>query len=134
MLPSGSGLPSALADFSTFSFPHDGTHLDFDAFLAATDTDGLVVIHRGMVVADQRHGPGNVPDFEGEHRPDDGANTPGEMQRRPLVDAAERQTLVGQHAVVFQGQRSRYETFQFTLWRASTSFTPSTRFSSFTAN
>jgi CubicO group peptidase (beta-lactamase class C family) len=46
-------LPSRSADFSTFSFAHNGVRLDFDAFLAATDTDGLVVIHRGVVVAER---------------------------------------------------------------------------------
>src|ERR1700745_3336423 len=46
-------LPSAPADLSTFSFEHDGTLLDFAGFLAATDTDGIVVLHRGEVVAER---------------------------------------------------------------------------------
>src|ERR1041385_1647149 len=45
-------LPSAPVDLSRFSFGHGGAHLDFDAFLAATDTDGIVVLHRGAVVAE----------------------------------------------------------------------------------
>src|SRR5262249_58976880 len=45
------GLPSAPADLSTFSFEHDGARLDFDSFLAATDTDGIVILHRGAVIA-----------------------------------------------------------------------------------
>ena len=44
-------LPSAPADLSTFSFAHDGARRDFAAFLAATDTDAIVVLHRGAVVA-----------------------------------------------------------------------------------
>lgn len=46
-------LPSAPADLSTFSFEHDGARLDFDGFIAATDTDGIVVLHRGVVVAER---------------------------------------------------------------------------------
>jgi CubicO group peptidase (beta-lactamase class C family) len=46
-------LPSAPADLSTFSFAHDGARLDFDQFLAATDTDGIVILHRGAVVAER---------------------------------------------------------------------------------
>ncbi len=46
-------LPSAPADLSAFSFEHDGARLDFDGFLAATDTDGIVVLHRGVVVAER---------------------------------------------------------------------------------
>jgi len=46
-------LPSAPADLSTFSFAHDGARRDFAAFLAATDTDAIVVLHRGAVVAER---------------------------------------------------------------------------------
>src|SRR5438552_17079498 len=46
-------LPSAPADLSAFSFAHDGARLDFDGFLAATATDGIVVLHRGAVVAER---------------------------------------------------------------------------------
>ena len=46
-------LPSAPADLSRFSFVHDGERVDFDGFLAATDTDGIVVLHRGAVVAER---------------------------------------------------------------------------------
>lgn len=47
------GLPSAPADLSAFSFEHDGARLDFDGFLAATDSDGIVILHRGAVVAER---------------------------------------------------------------------------------
>jgi CubicO group peptidase (beta-lactamase class C family) len=46
-------LRSAPADLSQFSFEHDGARLDFDSFLAATDTDGIVILHRGVVVAER---------------------------------------------------------------------------------
>jgi CubicO group peptidase (beta-lactamase class C family) len=46
-------LPSAPADLASFSFEHDGARLDFDRFLAATDTDGLVILHRGAIVAER---------------------------------------------------------------------------------
>jgi CubicO group peptidase (beta-lactamase class C family) len=46
-------LPSAPADLSTFFFEHDGARLDFAAFLAATDTDGIVILHRGAVVTER---------------------------------------------------------------------------------
>src|SRR5262249_45043707 len=46
-------LPPAPADLSRFSFDYDGAHLDFDSFLAATDTDGIVILHRGVVVAER---------------------------------------------------------------------------------
>jgi CubicO group peptidase (beta-lactamase class C family) len=46
-------LPSAPADLSAFSFAHGGEHFDFDQFLAATDTDGIVVVHRGVVIAER---------------------------------------------------------------------------------
>ena len=45
-------LPSAPAELSAFSFEHDGARLDFDGFLAATDTDGIVILHRGVVFAE----------------------------------------------------------------------------------
>src|ERR1043166_1350885 len=46
-------LPSAPADLPRFSFVHDGERVDFDGFLAATDTDGIVVLPRGAVVAER---------------------------------------------------------------------------------
>ena len=46
-------LPSAPADLSAFSFEHDGARLDFDGFLTATDTDGIVMLHRGVVVMER---------------------------------------------------------------------------------
>ena len=46
-------LPSAPADLSAFSFQHDGARLDFDKFLAASDTDGIVILHRGAVIAER---------------------------------------------------------------------------------
>src|SRR5437660_3669773 len=46
-------LPSAPADLSSFSFAHEGERLDFDAFLAATDTDAIVILYRGAVVAER---------------------------------------------------------------------------------
>ena len=50
-------LPRRPADFSTLSFAHDGAGVTFDSFLTQTDTDGLVVLHRGSVVAEiYRHG------------------------------------------------------------------------------
>jgi CubicO group peptidase (beta-lactamase class C family) len=45
-------LPSAHADLSRFSFEHEGKRLGFDAFLQATDTDGIVVLHRGVVIVE----------------------------------------------------------------------------------
>jgi len=47
------GLPSAPADLSRFSFTHDRERIDFDSFLAATETDGIVILHRGAVVAER---------------------------------------------------------------------------------
>jgi CubicO group peptidase (beta-lactamase class C family) len=40
------------ADFSRLAFEHDGTRLGFNDFLRATDTDAIVVIHRGVVVVE----------------------------------------------------------------------------------
>ncbi|HKS62735.1 MAG TPA: serine hydrolase [Xanthobacteraceae bacterium] len=45
-------LPSAAVDLSSFSFGYDGQRQGFEAFLEATDTDGIVVVHRGAVVAE----------------------------------------------------------------------------------
>lgn len=45
-------LTAASADFKTFSFEHDGRRFGFEAFLKASDTDGIVVLHRGAVVAE----------------------------------------------------------------------------------
>src|SRR5215471_21095111 len=50
-------LPSAPADLSTFSFEDGSEHLDFDQFLAATDTDAIVVLRGGAVVV-ERYGHG----------------------------------------------------------------------------
>jgi len=46
-------LPSAPADLSAFSLEHGGARLDFDSFLAATDTDAIVILHRGVVVVER---------------------------------------------------------------------------------
>jgi len=46
-------LPSIAADFSGFSFEHEGERFGFDGFLRATETDGIVVLHRGAVVAEE---------------------------------------------------------------------------------
>lgn len=55
-IPASSGsvwtLQSTATDFSRFSFQYEGTEFDFDAFLRATDTDGIVVLHRGSVIAE----------------------------------------------------------------------------------
>lgn len=45
-------LPSAPADLSRLTMAHRGKTLDFDAFLTATDTDGLIVLHRGAIVCE----------------------------------------------------------------------------------
>lgn len=50
-------LPRSPRDFSNLSFAHGGTAVTFDRFLAQTETDGLVVLHRGAVIAEiYRHG------------------------------------------------------------------------------
>ncbi len=43
-------LPSALVDLSGVRVPDGGGALSFDAFLKRTDTDALVVLHRGRLV------------------------------------------------------------------------------------
>lgn len=43
-------LPFELKDFSSFRFEHGGKPYGFDEFLGQTDTDGLVILHRGKVV------------------------------------------------------------------------------------
>jgi CubicO group peptidase (beta-lactamase class C family) len=45
-------LPEASVDFARFSFEHDAQRFGFDAFLKSSDTDGIVVLHRGAVVAE----------------------------------------------------------------------------------
>jgi CubicO group peptidase (beta-lactamase class C family) len=50
-------LPRRPADFSTLSFAHERTDFTFDSFLTHTDTDGLIVLHRGSIVVElYRHG------------------------------------------------------------------------------
>ncbi|MSP50420.1 MAG: class C beta-lactamase-related serine hydrolase [Alphaproteobacteria bacterium] len=45
-------LPSAPADLSGLSIGGLGGTLDFPAFLAATDTDAIVILHRGKIVGE----------------------------------------------------------------------------------
>jgi CubicO group peptidase (beta-lactamase class C family) len=45
-------LPSAPVDLSSLSVDDAGTALGFDAFLSETDTDALVVLHRGRIVSE----------------------------------------------------------------------------------
>ncbi len=45
-------LPVASVDLTGLSLTHKGKKLGFDAFLTATDTDGLVVLHRGAIVCE----------------------------------------------------------------------------------
>jgi CubicO group peptidase (beta-lactamase class C family) len=42
-------LPPAPVDFGGLSFEHDGATVSFDGLLTGTDTDALVVLHRGRV-------------------------------------------------------------------------------------
>jgi CubicO group peptidase (beta-lactamase class C family) len=55
-IPNASGtiwtLPSTAADFSQFSFKYEAEQFDFDTFLGATDTDGIVVLHRGAAIVE----------------------------------------------------------------------------------
>jgi CubicO group peptidase (beta-lactamase class C family) len=44
-------------DLSSFHFEHGGTRYNLDRFLDETDTDGLVIVHRGKVVL-ERYGNG----------------------------------------------------------------------------
>ncbi len=54
-------LPRSLADFSTLSFAYNGADIGFDDFLRQTDTDGLIVLHRGKVIIEiYRHGMGRA--------------------------------------------------------------------------
>src|SRR5438477_12663778 len=46
-------LPVALKDLGIRVEPDSGEPLDFAAFLRATDTDGLVILHRGRIVAEE---------------------------------------------------------------------------------
>lgn len=50
-------LVSERADFSSFRFEHSGMQYSIDKFLGETDTDGLVILHRGKVVL-ERYGNG----------------------------------------------------------------------------
>ena len=45
-------LPAAPADLGAITVDHDGGAIGFEAFLKATDTDGLVILHRGRVVCE----------------------------------------------------------------------------------
>ena len=45
----GNWYPSR-ADFSSFRFEHSGKQYSIDKFLDETDTDGLVILHRGKVI------------------------------------------------------------------------------------
>ena len=54
-------LEAAPENFSSFRFEHDGRSYDIDKFVDETDTDGLVVLHRGKVVL-ERYGNGMTSD------------------------------------------------------------------------
>ncbi|HEU5016528.1 MAG TPA: serine hydrolase [Pseudolabrys sp.] len=43
-------LPSRPDDLSRITFEHKGKRFDFESFLRGTDTDGIVILHRGGVV------------------------------------------------------------------------------------
>jgi hypothetical protein len=43
-------LVSKPKDFSSFRFEHGGKQYSLDAFLDETDTDGLVILHRGKII------------------------------------------------------------------------------------
>lgn len=45
-------LAAAVTDLGAMKIAHAGQTLDYKAWLAATDTDGLVVLHRGRMVAE----------------------------------------------------------------------------------
>jgi CubicO group peptidase (beta-lactamase class C family) len=45
-------LRSSPVDLSRFRVEHEGQGLGLDGFLAATDTDALVILHRGAIVAE----------------------------------------------------------------------------------
>jgi CubicO group peptidase (beta-lactamase class C family) len=50
-------LTSAPQDFSAFRFEHGGKQYSLDHFVSETDTDGLVILHRGKVIL-ERYGNG----------------------------------------------------------------------------
>lgn len=50
-------LATKLADFSAFSFTHGAKKYSLDQLFDATDTDGLIIVHRGEVVL-ERYGNG----------------------------------------------------------------------------
>ena len=54
-------LTPAQADFSSFAFAHGGKQYGLDTFIDETDTDGLVILHRGKVVL-ERYGHGMTAD------------------------------------------------------------------------
>src|SRR5579864_4750121 len=54
-------LPSERKDFSSFRFEHGGKQYSIDHFLEETDTDGLVILHRGKVIL-ERYGNGMTTD------------------------------------------------------------------------
>src|SRR5499433_3801315 len=54
-------LVSAPKDFSSFRFERSSKQYDIDQFLNETDTDGLVILHRGKVVL-ERYGNGMTSD------------------------------------------------------------------------
>ncbi|MGH6679280.1 MAG: serine hydrolase domain-containing protein, partial [Bradyrhizobium sp.] len=43
-------LPSKTSDLSSVTFEHKGRRFDFESFLRETDTDGIVILHRGTVI------------------------------------------------------------------------------------
>jgi len=46
-------LVSEPKDFSSFAFEHSGKPYSIDKFLGETDTDGLVILHRGKVILER---------------------------------------------------------------------------------
>jgi CubicO group peptidase (beta-lactamase class C family) len=54
-------LVSEPRDFSSFRFEHGGNAYSLDQFLDKTDTDGLVILHRGKVIL-ERYGNGMTAD------------------------------------------------------------------------
>jgi len=54
-------LVSELKDFDSFRFEHGGKTYNLDQFLDQTDTDGLVILHRGKIVL-ERYGNGMTAD------------------------------------------------------------------------
>ncbi len=54
-------LVSEPKDFSSFRFEHGGKAYSLDQFLDKTDTDGLVILHRGKVIL-ERYGNGMTTD------------------------------------------------------------------------